>query len=105
MRVPLDQGDTRPATFDLEREQVLLKGVVPARPGVPAIVRREFGVEAGTPDCAFPGRLDLPTVSASVIRIGPTQLRSKQRSLAVRDHAQRGYRTRWQSCDTPLTRL
>ena len=87
MCVPLHQGDTRPAALDLKREQILVEGIVPARPGVPAIVWREFGVEAGTAHRPFPGRVDLPTVCASMIGIRPAQLRSKHRSLAMRKRA------------------
>ena len=45
MRVTFDQRDTRPAAFYLQRQQVAIKRVMPARPGVPEVVRSQFGIE------------------------------------------------------------
>src|SRR5262249_35658376 len=103
MSIPLDQGYTRPAAFNLEREQVLVEGIIPARPGVPAIVGRQLRVESGSADRALPGRVDLPPTCAPMIGIRLAPLRSEHRPLGMCEHTQCAHHTGRQSYNTTLT--
>src|SRR5579883_1434641 len=69
MRVPLDQGDRRPSTLDLEPQQVAMERIAPARPDMAQIVRAQIGIEARSLYRATPRRLDLAAALARTIGI------------------------------------
>ena len=56
---------------------------MPARPGMPQVMRCKLGIEPGPPDCSVPALLDLAAVSPPPIRIGSAFVRQEYRTLAV----------------------
>src|SRR5690348_7382061 len=90
VRIAGDERDRRPAAVLLQSDQILVERIVPARPGVAQIVRRERGIEAGTPQRSLPGGLDLPAIAALAIDIGLAMRTEEHRAVAMWQIGKRG---------------
>ena len=95
MRIAFDQLDRRPTAVLFEPEEILMKCVVPASPGVPEIMGGQVWAQSAPSDGSTPSGLYLAATlpPGGVIRF--TSRGSKHWTFVVWQISQLGNRTRW----------